>query len=59
MLADYTQELLESSAQLSLEDFLKNLQSSGVMKGGAKRIAYVVDIYDRDMYNYIILYMTI
>ena len=37
MLADYTQELLESSAQLSLEDFLKNLQSSGVMKGGAKQ----------------------
>ena len=34
MLADYTQELLESNAQLSLEDFLKNLQSSGVMKGG-------------------------
>eukprot|EP00913_Durusdinium_trenchii_P020039 g18835.t1 len=35
MLQDYAQELVESGTQVVVEDFLKNLQLSGVVKGGA------------------------
>lgn len=34
MLQDYAQELVESGTQVVVEDFLKNLQLSGVVKGG-------------------------
>jgi len=34
MLQDYAQELVQSGAQVVIDDFLWNLQSSGVVKGG-------------------------